>query len=238
MVSYAPNESLLLSRLDRPSPWSQRTIPDDYLPRVHDGAVGVTSFTTKEFHPHIRTSFPGHPGYVAGGDDPVGVPGSYAGQEDQGRRMAQSADTGVSHAELISKEAADPVYGYDEPSNWGSVLGERAAVSPRFFQAVRDINSESPGSFTDRYHTMLSPTGQGPLSDEEKTYTQRWDRANQQQSLTYWKAHRDVQMGRYDHIEDPYEDRAAAQSRPERADPQEARRWRPIKRSDGRGFIQ
>ena len=256
----APRVGTFLANLDRAaSQISNGVAPDDPESAVRDYALGETT---------LRTSFPGHPGYLGLGDKPSSIPNTYRGSAlsgDHGKRQAQAMDDtivdslhGISSYRLHGVDY-DPIsnYDYDEPQSWIDTVGQRAYSSPRFHAAMLDHFAEGGGDNAKYFHSILSthtyplhyslsgePFGDGGppylndgWDDESgKTYSKRWEGQNFSVAMMYWKAHRDVTMGKYDHLEDPVEDHARNALRSSPVDPKESKRWRPFIRPYSRDF--
>lgn len=155
------------------------------------------------FAPYSQSAFPGHPGYIGAGDHPRGIPGTSAHPYTRGKDSAAREDAGSQEAIPVR------TYGANDAESWGDTIGRRASASPRFLEAVRRVNSESPGEFRRISQTLDHSVP--PLPPEGQTYSQQWNAANADAAAVYWKAHQMTQH--LTDVPDPFEDATALRDR-------------------------
>lgn len=194
----------------------------------------------------MRTAFPGHPGYTGRGDHPEAVTGSWIRSADAGKLSAEVMDrTGDAEAAdqagvwSSSTGAPPPRFKQGSAQSWAVTIGQRAYNSPRFYAAMQDHFREGDNGrqFDQQTMRQVAPFSYPDALQDDETYSGLWDRDNMSMSMNYWKAHRDVQMGKYDEIDDPFEDAARNAPRSAPPDPKESRRWRPVTRGNGSTFV-
>lgn len=153
---------------------------------------------TRHFDPggSQRYAFPGQAGYSGKGDHPMAVPGVSMDISESSRLGIQAVNTGTPDIERLHRAG--------DTQSWDTTINQRTYNSPRFMAAIQDQirtqAAEGSSQWADDHRKLWSSGVESDVSMDD------WDDANMTRATQYWKAHKEVMSGKYDHIEDDFED--------------------------------